>query len=106
MTPHPVVIEPDARLEIGESAAWYAERGADLAARMLDEVQDRVAAIGERPRRFPPIPGLPTSRVVRKARLDRFPYALIFVESPNAVRVVAFAHLRRRPLYWADRLES
>ncbi len=34
----------------------------------------------------------------------RFPYAVIYVEEPDHVLVLAFAHFKRRPGYWIDRL--
>ena len=34
----------------------------------------------------------------------RFPYAVIYVEEPDYVLVLAFAHFNRRPGYWVDRL--
>lgn len=34
----------------------------------------------------------------------RFPYAVIYVDEPDRVLVLAFAHFKRRPGYWIDRL--
>lgn len=33
--------------------------------------------------------------------MPRFPYAVVFVCRPDEVVVVAVAHMRREPLYWA-----
>jgi hypothetical protein len=41
---------------------------------------------------------------VRRLLVDRFPYALVFVESETEIRVLAVAHTRRRPGYWRSRL--
>lgn len=41
---------------------------------------------------------------VRRCLLNRFPYLVIFDNRPEEVLVVAIAHVRRRPLYWLDRL--
>jgi hypothetical protein len=41
---------------------------------------------------------------LRRARVRRFPHAVVFIELSNEIHVVAFAHLRRRPLYWVSRL--
>lgn len=32
------------------------------------------------------------------------PYAVIYVDEPDHVLVLAFAHFKRRPGYWIDRL--
>ncbi len=34
----------------------------------------------------------------------RFPYAVIYVEEADYLLILAFAHFKRRPGYWVDRL--
>ena len=34
-----------------------------------------------------------------------FPYALIYVERPDRIMLLAVAHFKRRPDYWRERLE-
>jgi len=34
----------------------------------------------------------------------KFPYALIYIERPEFVLIVAVAHFKRRPGYWRERL--
>jgi hypothetical protein len=36
--------------------------------------------------------------------MKRFPYSVYFIELPTRFRILAFAHARRRPYYWKDRL--
>lgn len=38
--------------------------------------------------------------------MGAFPYALVFVELPDVLHVVAFAHLKRRPGYWRSRVRK
>jgi hypothetical protein len=38
---------------------------------------------------------------VRRKFLSRFPYGVIFAAEEDRIRVVAIAHLKRRPEYWA-----
>lgn len=35
-----------------------------------------------------------------------FSYTLVFLELKEDIRVIAVAHLRRRPGYWLDRLKT
>jgi hypothetical protein len=48
------------------------------------------------------------SRVFRKETRrhfgGRFPYAVIYVDEADYVLVLAFAHFKRRPGYWVERL--
>jgi plasmid stabilization system protein ParE len=41
---------------------------------------------------------------VRRCRLNRFPYGLVYTVRENEILVVAVMHLRRKPGYWKDRL--
>jgi plasmid stabilization system protein ParE len=42
----------------------------------------------------------------RRLPLRRFPYALIFRRDADVIRVVAVAHRRRKPRYWAPRVQE
>jgi plasmid stabilization system protein ParE len=39
----------------------------------------------------------------RRYVLRRFPYSIFYQVAPDEIRVVAVAHQRRRPSYWAGR---
>ena len=48
-----------------------------------------------------------TRRVgITRARLPRFPYAVIFMDLGTEIRVLAVAHAKRRPGYWLDRVDK
>jgi len=50
------------------------------------------------PDRWRPVNG------TRRALLEGFPYAVVYREVSNdEIEIVAIAHLRRRPKYWAGR---
>jgi hypothetical protein len=40
----------------------------------------------------------------REYPLTRFPYSIVHLDDPDAIRVVAFAHHKRRRGYWKSRL--
>ena len=42
--------------------------------------------------------------MARQIRLRRFPYVIVYVVAGDVVRVVAIAHERQLPGYWASRL--
>ena len=63
-----------------------------------------VAAAAVRVRTNPLGYALEDDADVRLCPLRRFPYAIIYLNEPTRVWVVAFADLRRRPGYWASRL--
>jgi hypothetical protein len=43
---------------------------------------------------------------VRRCRLSRFPYGLIYTIETGDILVLAVAHLHRKPDYWRDRLQQ
>jgi hypothetical protein len=67
-------------------------------------VNEAVKQIGARPLSFPRLRGVPDDLPIRRALVHRFPFALVFIEIPNALRIIAVAHVRRQPGYWLERI--
>ncbi len=88
-----------AQRELDEAVSYYNGQVAGLGDAFLLEA---IAAI-ERIRQFPDA-WHPLGENVRRCRLRRFPYGLIYHADENGVLVVAVAHTHRRPEYWRDRL--
>ena len=89
---------PAAELELEEAAQWYEERREGLGLEFLTVVREKVFALMEAPDRWRLING------TRRALLEGFPYAVVYREfSDDELEIVAVAHLRRRPKYWANR---
>ena len=66
-------------------------------------VLETVAAI-DRIRRFPEA-WQPLGKEIRRCRLRRFPYGLIYARDRDEILILAVAHTRRKPDYWRDRLK-
>lgn len=52
------------------------------------------------------VPHVKTTLPVRRALLDRFPYAVVFLEHEDRVHVITVAHYKRRPGYPAGALPA
>lgn len=50
------------------------------------------------------MPGVAPDLGVRRMLLHKFPYAVVYLTSGEEILVVAFAHCRRNPGYWRDRM--
>lgn len=75
-------------------------RGAARRARLefLTAIREKIFALMDSPERWRLVNG------TRRALLEGFPYAVVYREmSPDQIEVVAIAHVRRRPKYWAKR---
>ncbi|MEI7893824.1 MAG: type II toxin-antitoxin system RelE/ParE family toxin [Myxococcales bacterium] len=99
-----VRFEPEAREELLGAVDWYAERDSSLADRFIATVDGTLVEIGAAPHTFPLVVEVPRALNVRKRLLNRFPYAVVFTELDDEVRILAIAHVRRRPGYWRERV--
>jgi plasmid stabilization system protein ParE len=98
--------DTEAQDEIDAAVAWYDAQTEDarVGDALLKAIDRAVVRIVERPGTFAPAPKVSAELGVRRCTLRRFPYALIFVELDDEIRVLALAHERRRPGYWRGRL--
>ena len=83
---------------MGQAQAWYEERSLLAAAGFLDDLSKSVRAIAEAPARYPHGP-----HGTRRKMLVRFPFTVYYRTTEDAITVVAVAHQKRRPYYWAGR---
>ena len=89
---------PAAEVELSAAADWYEARRPGLGRQFVDAVHAKVDDIVDGPERWP------LSAGTRRALMTRFPYAVVYrVAGDDVVEIVAVAHLKRRPKYWARR---
>jgi len=88
----------DARAEFDEAADFYAMELASLGLAFVDAVEAAVAHVRVHPDSCPIILGR-----VRKVRVRRFPYSVMYSVVEDRIRILAVAHDRRRPYYWSGR---
>lgn len=97
----PITFHSDADAEIRDAAQYYEDRSTGLGSELLGEVERALDLIARNPEAC--------QRVAKRARrrtLWRFPYNLIYAVYPDRIRIVAFAHQKRRPFYWRKRQED
>ena len=93
------VIVPAALAELHDAAAFYtASANLQLGLVFLAEFEHGVNAILANPK-----VGAMFRGTRRRYLLRRFPYSIIYQVSTDELRVIAVAHQRRRPGYWASR---
>jgi len=74
-----VGLHPEARVEFRSAALWYEQRREKLGDEFVATIAVTLQRIGEAPESFPRWPGTrPTSPVIRKATVERFPYLIAF----------------------------
>ena len=93
-----VIVRPGAQADIRAVALWYESRRAGLGSEFILHFDTLVERIEQNPLQFPEI-----GSGVRRALLQRFPYAIYFVVVACPV-VIAVLHQHRHPDTWKGRL--
>ena len=93
-------LHEEADAEFVEASRRYdAEASEEVGAAFEAEVERAVAFIVEHAEASPASLGN-----VRRKVLLRFPYSLFYAVEKDRIRILAVAHHKRRPGYWAHRL--
>ena len=98
----PISSRPEAENDIAEAAAWYEERGSELADAFIREVRATYQAFSENPflnsRKHPTKP-------IRWRRTHRFPYRVIYevTEAEARIVVIAVLHTAQQNRAWQRR---
>lgn len=95
----PCVLHPQAKADLLAAVEYYERESWAIAGRFSDEMERLVAEVGANPSVFRPF-----HKNARRHFRFRFPYAVIYVERASEVQILAFAHFKRRPGYWVERL--
>jgi plasmid stabilization system protein ParE len=101
----PVNIVDAAEAEYREATQWYCDRDSRVADRFVAETRRTLELIETFPQIGGRVPGVDDDDV-RRMPIHTFPYHIVFVNLPDRLEVVAFAHYRRRPAYFIDRLRK
>ena len=94
-----VVLHPQADAEFLQAERRYIDVSAQLGRRFYDEITSVFRRVIEHPLRYKQFDP-PARRLFAKG----FPYAVIFVATPDTVWIIAIMHVRRAPDYWKERL--
>jgi plasmid stabilization system protein ParE len=94
------LLEP-AQAELDEAIAWYADQAPGLGDAFLIETLKAIKLIEQFPSAWHPL-----TPQIRRCRLKRFPYSVVYTPDGADVLVLAIAHQHRRPSYWKARLSQ
>ena len=90
---------PPAQAELLEAISYYSAIRAELGSRFEQAVADAVRSAVAHPER-----GAPRSKHTRRWLVKGFPFGIIYRANEREVLVVAVAHQRKKPEYWAQRV--
>jgi plasmid stabilization system protein ParE len=92
---------PAATMELDEAMAWYARRNPQAADGLLRKAMHARELIAAFLLSTPLISGF-----AHRFVLHGYPYDLIYSVDGENILILAYAHHKRRPAYWKDRLRS
>jgi plasmid stabilization system protein ParE len=93
-----VVYHPVAEEELNDATSYYDAERTGLGNALLEDIEDAIAKVIRFPESSPLV-----NELVRRKSLQRFPYNIMYVVLPGAIRILAISHQKRRPFYWRDR---
>lgn len=85
--------------ELAEAVEYYNHQRAGLGDEFLVELLVAIERIQRYPSAWPRL-----GERVRRYRMRRYPYGIIYQQRDDSILIVAVAHLHRRPGYWANRV--
>lgn len=92
------LLEP-AQAELDDAINWYAEQAPGLGDAFLLETLKVLKLIEQFPQAWHPL-----TPEIRRCRLKRFPYSVVYILEVDGILVLAVAHQHRKPSYWRNRL--
>ena len=90
---------PDAKEEFDGAVEYYEQCQPGLGLQLAEEVYATIARIIRYPNAWSTL-----SKNSRRCLVNRFPYGVIYQTKSRSLRIIAVAHLNRRPGYWKERL--
>lgn len=94
----PIRFLPEARAEYDLAADWYEQQKTGLGVDFITRVRTVLSRIADNPQLHPAVYG-----DVRKARVSRFPYVVLYRAEPGEIIVISVFHTARDPSIWQSR---
>ncbi len=96
----PLEYQDEAEAELTHALTISAAANAEIAVEFRQYVEQILVDIRSGLITAPRYPRTPC----REFPLTGFPYSIVYLDDPDAIRVVAFTHKKRRRGYWKSRL--
>jgi len=93
-----VTILHEAEVELWDAVGYYEDKADGLGLDFESEIERSLQTICESPERWPL-----RQDGTRRYLTHRFPFLVVYTCQNDHVWVIAFAHCKRRPGYWAKR---
>lgn len=96
-----ITVLHEAEQELLEAVGYYESKCPGLGMDFLSEVESGLDMVGSLPTLWPL-----REDGTRRYLVHRFPYLVIYLHHEDHVWIIAFAHCKRKPGYWRERVEK
>ena len=96
----PTQLHPEAKAEAKAAFDRFWEQSHAVALNFDAELREAYRTLRVRPLICPPY-----FHGTRHAVLNRYPFSVVFRERLHDIQIIAIAHAKRRPRYWAKRVK-
>ena len=90
---------PHSRKELDGAVAHYDSLSPETGESFLEEISESISRILDFPEAWTKIRG-----EVRRCRVSRFPYGVLYEIEGSHIFILAVMHLHRPPNYWIERI--
>jgi plasmid stabilization system protein ParE len=90
-----------AQQELDDAIKYHNAKIPGLGEDLFNETVSAAQKLCEFPEMWPKV-----RKGIRRCRLKRFPYSLLYRADPEEIVIIAVMHNRRRPAYWRSRIKS
>jgi hypothetical protein len=90
---------PDAEAEFDTVVEYYEQLQPGLGIEFAEEIYATITRIIQYPDAWSAL-----SKNSRRCLVNRFPYGVVYQIKSRSLRIIAVAHLHRRPSYWKKRV--
>lgn len=94
-----LLINPFAEQDLEQAKDYYNLQKERLGEEFIFEVSKIISRLRNNPRQFPFEKG-----IIRKAKVDRFPYLIFYFLNEKIIIVFAVFHASRNPSIWKSRI--
>jgi toxin ParE1/3/4 len=99
-------VHPEAHDELLAAARFYDSRSPDLGTRLVSAAEKAVESVLDPSFHWGFYRHRRSSPQFYSRNIDGFPYNLVFMIQDEAILVIAYAHEKQAPGYWAHRARS
>jgi len=97
---------PEAAAELDAAVEWYEAREPGLGIGLIEQIEAAQRRVLDVPNAWPRFPGWDRLPLVRTAKVEVYPYRIVYVVRSQGIVVLAYAHTSRQPGYWRHRHDS